>query len=186
MNRNALVTVLKYIACYCVIFSHALPLATGDRKYDVIYRLSNGETSIGGCAVIVFFFFSGYYIAQSVQRTGSFKEYSKRRAGRLIIPLGIVIVLSLVVCGLFFSTKSMREYFLDITTWKYLENIVLKLQPYLPGVFENNIFTNAVNGSLWILPIQAYCYVFAWLIKELNLYHRYLNICLIGGCLVFG
>lgn len=183
MRKNQFVTVLKYIACYCVIFSHALPLAAGNRQYDIVYRLSNGRTSIGGCAVILFFFFSGYYIAESVSRTTTFLEYSKKRVRRLILPLSIVIVISLIVCGLFFSAKSRSEYFLDINTWAYLKNIFLKLTPTLPGVFENNIFTSAVNGSLWILPIQAYCYVFAWLLKELNLYKKYLNICLLGGVL---
>ncbi len=29
----------------------------------------------------------------------------------------------------------------------------------LPGVFENNIYPNAVNGSLWTLPAEVLMYV---------------------------
>lgn len=61
--------------------------------------------------------------------------------------------------GPLLTTLSLREYFTNTHTWGYLQNIALHIVFYLPGVFENNHIANAVNGSLWSLPIEFLMYI---------------------------
>jgi Predicted acyltransferases len=56
------------------------------------------------------------------------------------------------------SSLSVKQYFLSGGAWAYLKNIALYMNYNLPGVFGNNIYPNAVNGSLWSLPIEVAMY----------------------------
>jgi peptidoglycan/LPS O-acetylase OafA/YrhL len=55
---------------------------------------------------------------------------------------------------------SLDEYFSSEVTWAYLKNVfAYRISHHLPGVFENNIFPHAVNGSLWTLRFEIGCYL---------------------------
>ncbi len=51
--------------------------------------------------------------------------------------------------------------FYGFKTLKFLlqNSTLLGTEVRLPGVFKNNIFRDAVNGSIWTLPIEAVLYV---------------------------
>jgi len=51
-------------------------------------------------------------------------------------------------------------YFRNPLTWGYFRNLTfVELHYSLPGVFTHNPFPNAVNGSIWTLPIELTMYV---------------------------
>jgi hypothetical protein len=69
-----------------------------------------------------------------------------------------LILLTVFGLGLFFTTQSASSYLTDPETYEYLANGFIMISgisdDYLPGVFENNPVPNAINDSLWTLPIQ--------------------------------
>jgi peptidoglycan/LPS O-acetylase OafA/YrhL len=57
------------------------------------------------------------------------------------------------------TSLSLSSYFAHPMTSAYLANVLLFPLCYtLPGVFANNPYPNAVNGSLWSLPIEVFLY----------------------------
>lgn len=77
--------------------------------------------------------------------------------------------LSAFVIGPLFTTYILKDYFSDVTTYKYMLNGILLLQHRLPGVFSDNIYTNTVNGSLWTLPVEFLCYIIVYILYKLRL-----------------
>jgi peptidoglycan/LPS O-acetylase OafA/YrhL len=72
--------------------------------------------------------------------------------------LATVVLLAMLVLGPSVTTLPLRDYFSHSLTWDYLHNILLQIRFSLPGVFADNTFPNAVNGSLWTIPIEVSCY----------------------------
>lgn len=87
---------------------------------------------------------------------------------RILPGLAICIVLSVLVLGPLLTTLPLKDYFTHKYTWGYLQNIALHIVYYLPGVFEHNRVANAVNGSLWSLPVEFLMYIMVALIGLLH------------------
>ena len=66
---------------------------------------------------------------------------------------------TIVVVGLLSSSLSAEQYFASPGTWRYLANIALLEELFLPGVFEGMRELGAVNGSLWSLLPEFLCYL---------------------------
>jgi peptidoglycan/LPS O-acetylase OafA/YrhL len=68
------------------------------------------------------------------------------------------------IVGLFFTKESWLSYIDDPIIYKFfVKNITLLfgVEYYLPSVFNENPYKNAVNGSIWTLPyeIKMYSYL---------------------------
>lgn len=135
-----------------VIYGHSYPL-TGNASPGFA---ANGVATIG---VKIFFSISGYLIAKSWLRDPDVPRFFARRAVRIFPALITVVLLTDFVLGPLVSRLPTHAYFLHPTTLFYLKNIVLYINYSLPGVFEANIYPNAVNGSLWSLPVEVFMYV---------------------------
>lgn len=147
---------MRFCAAVLVIFSHSYPL-TG--KLEPLKEFSHELTTFGTIAVSVFFVISGMLIAQSFERTKEFSHFVEARLLRIYPALIVTILLTLFVLGPILTTIPLTEYFNNELTFKYLYNIfAIRMQFNLPGVFENNPFPFATNGSLWTLPIELGCY----------------------------
>ncbi|MGA1835575.1 acyltransferase [Herbiconiux sp. 11R-BC] len=107
---------------------------------------------------------SGYLITKSRLGRNTALQYSVNRLLRIFPALITVVLASIVVLGIVFSTLSVRQYFTDPATWDYLWNIALRPAYTLPGVFGGLPYPIAVNGSLWTLPAEFFCYVVVLLI----------------------
>ena len=53
----------------------------------------------------------------------------------------------------------LQDYLYQPQTWDYLRNALLRISYVLPGVFADNPYKYAVNGSLWSLPPEIACYI---------------------------
>jgi peptidoglycan/LPS O-acetylase OafA/YrhL len=109
--------------------------------------------------VLIFFCISGYLITDSWLRDPDLKRFLLRRALRIFPALIAVVLICMLVAGPALTTLSLWEYFGHGTTRAYLKNIWLRTQYALPGVFASNPYPGAVNGSLWSLPIEFFCYL---------------------------
>jgi len=68
-------------------------------------------------------------------------------------------LLTALVIGPMFTSLALIDYFCDIETWMYFSNVALNPTYHLPGLFFNNIYPIAVNGSLWTLPVEFCMYL---------------------------
>jgi peptidoglycan/LPS O-acetylase OafA/YrhL len=51
-------------------------------------------------------------------------------------------------------------------------SLLVTISGHLPGVFVHNVYPNAVNGSLWTLPVEAGCYVMVAVLGLLGIVRR--------------
>ncbi|WP_278958630.1 acyltransferase family protein [Aquipseudomonas alcaligenes] len=109
--------------------------------------------------VYIFFILSGYLISESWERDPNLARFFKRRLLRILPGLSVCVLLCTFVLGPILTTLPVTEYLSSQHTWNYLKNIGLYIIYYLPGVFETNRIANAVNGSLWSLPIEFLMYI---------------------------
>lgn len=117
------------------------------------------EPSFGGLGVSIFFFLSGMLIIQSWLHDSNLKRFFLKRALRIFPALIVVVCLTVFVLGPIVFVGEASTYFGQKETWLYLSNAVLIIHHYIPGVFEQNPYIGAINGSLWTLPLEFICYI---------------------------
>lgn len=101
-----------------------------------------------------------------------------RRGTRIFPALIICILLSVIILGPLLTTLSVKDYFSHPATLIYIKNIFLHISYYLPGVFEHSPVPNAVNGSLWSLPVEFMMYILVSIIGLFisKLYIKYVSL----------
>lgn len=152
MHRQNGFDLLRLIAAALVIYGHAFPL-TGTNGPGF---LANGIQTI---AVKVFFAISGFLICRSWLSDPQIYRYIVKRVLRIAPALILIVLITILLLGPIYSRLSLMQYLLNKNTWNYLWNLVLYPVYGLPGVFENNIYPNAINGSLWSLPVEVAMYI---------------------------
>lgn len=151
-SKNSL-DLLRLVAASLVLFSHQHALL------GVEEPLFLGWTSFGGAGVSIFFFLSGFLVWSSWARDPDFWRFFIRRSLRIFPGLWLVVMLTVFVAGPWLSSLAWPDYFVSSQTWRYLSTSLLLVRQSLPGVFANNPYPLAVNGSLWTLPVEFLCYV---------------------------
>ena len=154
---------MRLVAAWLVIYGHAWAI-TGSGGQDQLAWLT-GFRFAGAIAVDMFFVVSGFLIAASLQRN-SVRGYLLSRGLRILPALVVCVAVSTFVMGPLLSTAA--GYWSQPGTWSYfLVNASLLVSRFqLPGVFTTHPL-DAVNGSLWTLPIEAKLYLLlmvAWLL----------------------
>ena len=107
----------------------------------------------------VFFSISGYLVTRSWERTPDLGAFLAKRTRRILPGLAACVLVMAFVLGPLATTLAPSAYFAADATWRYLANIGLYNQLYLPGVFGGLREYGAVNGSLWSLLPEAACYL---------------------------
>jgi peptidoglycan/LPS O-acetylase OafA/YrhL len=151
-GKNSL-DLLRLVAATLVLYSHQYAL-TGQAEPSFF-----GWTTFGGAGVTIFFFLSGLLVWSSWQRDPDLKRFFVRRSLRIFPALWVVVLASIFLLGPVFSSLSLAGYFGLPQTWNYLSTALLLVRNVLPGVFVDNPYPLAVNGSLWTLPVEFLCYV---------------------------
>jgi peptidoglycan/LPS O-acetylase OafA/YrhL len=160
-GRDNNFNLMRFVAAMMVIVSHSFVLATGD-LHDEPWHTRLGITP-GSLAVEIFFVASGYLVTASIYHRGNVLQFAIARGARIFPGLAVAVVSSTLLLGLVFSTLPFGEFISNRQTWSYLvRNIVLELPGglswSLPGVFDNHVSGNAVNGSLWTLVEEVRMY----------------------------
>ena len=106
-----------------------------------------------------FFALSGFLVAGSAVRTGSMGRFFTNRALRIFPALGVETLLSALILGPLVTEFSLYAYFTDYEFFRYFGNIVGFVYFWLPGVFLHLPLPRTVNGQLWTLPSEFYCYL---------------------------
>lgn len=152
--RNRNLDLIRLIAAILVMFSHCYPLA--GRAIEEPFLWTFGHTG-GDIALCTFFVISGYLISASYIRSQSALDYVWKRCLRIFPALFFSVVFAIAL-GAFLTPLDFGSYIVHEQTIAYLRNIFLDIQYNLPLVFAQNLFPNAVNGSLWTLPVEVFMY----------------------------
>lgn len=159
VGRENYFDLIRLIAAVLVIYSHAYPLS-GSGSEDPLYRLSNGQVTLGNLSVFVFFIISGFLITQSYLYSNNIISFMKSRLLRIFPGLLGVLIFSTFLLGPIVTTLPFKEYIVNRETFHYIKAVLLyPMQWNLPGVFENNVYKDVVNGSLWTIPFEFLCYI---------------------------
>lgn len=145
---------LRLLGAWFVIWGHGYILSG-----DLVNVPKVGGIDVSVLGVAIFFTISGYLIWKSWFRAANWVDFVSARILRIFPALIVVVLLTTFLLGPFVTLLSPGEYFSSPLTYVYLLNsFVLDPQYLLPGVFESQPFTSAVNGSLWTLRAELVCY----------------------------
>jgi peptidoglycan/LPS O-acetylase OafA/YrhL len=154
-NRPAGFDYLRIVLAAGVIVWHSFPLSYGN---DAV---SSAPPLLGETIRIIlpmFFSLSGYLIAASLLRTSLFTFFGHRII-RIVPALFVEVLLSAFLLGPIVTEFHLADYFSGRTFYTYFFNIVGYIHYTLPGVFLKNPVPAIVNGQLWTVPFELWCYV---------------------------
>lgn len=159
-GRDNNFNLIRMLAAFGVMVSHAYPLSLGPDALEPFEVFLKGD-NLGRASVFVFFAISGFFITKSYQFQGSLWSYTRSRLLRIYPALIAMIVIVTTIGGLFLT--------IDPTYWSQVPGYAYEILTFhrlffnnwveLPGMFAENPFAYAVNGSLWTLRYEVIGYV---------------------------
>jgi peptidoglycan/LPS O-acetylase OafA/YrhL len=145
---------IRLVAAGLVLYSHQYALMGMREPFVAVLG-----ASYGGLGIYIFFAVSGYLNTQSLAQHRSMQVYLFNRALRIYPALAACVVFT-VILG--FIVASDRDAYVSVKLLSYIaKNVTLfsGVKLAVPGVFESNVFPQALNGSLWTLPYEVKMYV---------------------------
>lgn len=139
---------MRFFLATWVLFVHSYPLSGSSFTGDKLRVMS-------------FFIISGFFITISLVKRNDILNFLKARALRIFPGLAFVVIVTVFVIGPLTTSLGIKEYFLSSETLSYFKVLLIKsLDLYtLPGVFEDNIYSNQVNGSIWTIYFEVIFYL---------------------------
>lgn len=175
---------IRFLSASLVIISHSSLIT--NNGVDFLEKISRGQESIGGLSVSVFFIISGYLITSSYRKNNNFFKFILARCLRIFPALIPLFCLTVFIVGPLFTQLSLHEYF--NSSISYFKNILLYplLSPNtLPGViFSSSRVPDIVNGSLWTLAYEFFCYILIAVLGAIRLLRKEF-MCIIFLVLIF-
>ena len=121
--------------------------------------------------VPMFFGLSGFLVAGSLERAKSLITFLGLRGLRIFPALAVDTAFSALILGPLFTAFPLKAYFSAPEFYHYFLNMIGDVHFYLPGVFEHNL-SNMVNGQLWTIPYELYCYLALTVLALCGAYRR--------------
>jgi peptidoglycan/LPS O-acetylase OafA/YrhL len=157
-GRDNNIQLLRILAAIAVVLFHCYAL-TNFWIDEPLYRLAP-ELNLGSLGVKTFFVISGFLVTQSWLNRPHVGSFALARALRIYPALiaATVFTIALAACS---SALPLRAFLADNATIDYLLRTAsgFEVRDRLPGAFATNPFKDAVNGSLWTLPIELRLYL---------------------------
>jgi len=154
-NDNSFDT-LRLVFAVLVIFSHSFALGRGSNDTEPLSVLTHGQITLGNVSVWAFFVISGFLIAQSWTRSPKPLKFLRRRVARIYPGFAVAALLTaLIVVPLATDPPVHHPMAMRSFLWQ-----TLRLQVFgAPPVFVHNAWPNVLNGSLWSVPFEFWCYI---------------------------
>lgn len=174
-RKNNSFTILSVVLSIGVIYFHCYPLfyGTNTTHWDLFTSNILKGSSLGAFCVNIFFIISGFMITTSIQRSKNTIMYLIKRIKKIFPALILCLLISALIIGPL-TTELPKVYYLKtFDIWKYyiIDNILLfKNTIYgIADVFVNNPYISAINGSIWTLKHQFFCYLIIILFYKVKL-----------------
>jgi len=161
---------IRIVAALAVLVSHSFYLTVGVYSAEPLYA-SLGRT-LGQFAVDIFFITSGFLVSSSLMKKQSTVEYLRARVLRIFPALWVMLLLTVFLLGLSFTSLSIPDYLSSPEIYNYLlrcTTLFAGTSNVLPGVFNNNLVKDCINNPLWTLPYEIRMYailLFVWLVLK--------------------
>ena len=142
---------MRLFAAWLVFFSH----------HHALFKLPEPGSifgSMGHVGVGIFFSLSGYLVTHSIVSDPHPGRFMARRILRIVPGLTVNVLICAFILGPLLSKISLSDYWVHPDTWRYFTNLLFSPRFSLPGVFVDNPYPYAVNGSLWTLPFEFLAY----------------------------
>jgi peptidoglycan/LPS O-acetylase OafA/YrhL len=161
---------VRLALAYSVLFVHAVAVAEGEAFFQTMWR---GPLWPFLCIVLPMFFgLSGFLVAGSALRTRSTSVFMTFRILRIVPALSTEITLSALILGPLLTTATLYDYFTNKRFFAYFGNVIGRLRLELWGVFEHNPVPRVVNGNLWTLKPEFYCYALMLVLMLTGIVYR--------------
>ncbi len=148
---------LRLFFSILVIVSHSYPLLYGNNDREPLMRLS-GQMTLGSVSVDMFFIMSGYLISTSWNNTSDVRSFAMKRIKRIYPGLFVVNLICFAILAPIVSPKHFGIFTPKSVVKFFLNTVRLHGIGELP-VFEGLPWKGVVNGSLWSIPFEAWCYL---------------------------
>ena len=155
-GRSAGFDYMRIILAVSVILVHSVITSYGSAANLSLF--ASAGRPILRSILPAFFALSGFLIAGSLERSKTLTTFIGLRIIRIYPALICEVVLSAFILGPLLTTRSWHDYFHDGQFLTYLLNALGDVHYALPGVFAQNPLPNVVNGQLWTVPFELYCY----------------------------
>jgi len=106
----------------------------------------------------LFFSLSGFLVAGSALRLRNTGTFLLFRTLRIVPALAVEVTISALILGPLLTSRPLRDYFTNADFFSYFGNIIGRIRFALPGVFEGLPVHGIVNGNLWTLRPEFFCY----------------------------
>jgi len=159
-GRDNNFNLIRLSAALAVLVSHSFVLVSGHREAAPLLTILGMH--LGNIAVDIFFIISGFLVTGSLLSRQSTIEFVWARLLRIYPALIVMVLLSVFLLGLFFTTIPATSFLRSHETHVYmLQNMTLvsDVAYTLPGVFESLPMKKIVNGSLWTMPYEILLYM---------------------------
>ena len=150
-GRSANLDALRLLLAAAVIVSHAWPLALGPGAPEPLHALT-GKT-LGGWAVLMFFFLSGLLVTASAERREP-ATFWAARARRILPGLGAALLLTLALALASGASPDAGE----AAAWFLRAFTLVSIEHRITGAFAGNPYPEVVNGPLWSLFHEVAAY----------------------------
>ncbi|MDE1163416.1 MAG: acyltransferase [Acidobacteriaceae bacterium] len=149
---------LRLALALLVLASHCVPLTLGSENSEWIARLTHRQLTGGAIAVDLFFVMSGFMITASMERSKTAWQFAKRRITR-IYPAFLVCAL----LGFFVFARLGQAEMLASPLHRFgdflLQTLRLREFTYSNAFLTNPYPGHAINGSMWSIQYECWCYV---------------------------
>lgn len=152
---------LRFFFAALVVYSHSYPLGAGAFATEPLHRLSDGQATLGDLAVNAFFVISGFLITASYERSKGLFDYAHKRVCRIYPGFIVANLIGTFVVLRFALPQGVP--FPDINPLQYSLDTIRLIGFNTPEAFAENIYRvgdgGVLNGSLWSIPYESWCYV---------------------------
>lgn len=169
-NRPSGFDYMRIILALSVILQHTVNASYGGKAaFDFFHTPAR---AVFAAILPMFFSLSGFLIASSLERSKTIISFICLRILRIVPALAVEVFLSALVLGPVLTTLPLHDYFADSKFRSYFLNILGDIHYDLPGMFLSNPVPNTVNGQLWTVPFELYCYATLTVLALVGLVRR--------------